>query len=106
MRRFTMMLAVIVAVGMTASAALAASAHFKDGSQPSFAKDSTTFVLTASGINLAGLGNGDLRIIINATGTGTAQCQNPGGQSKVPGQNPVAVNVSGTVDIAAHGIKN
>jgi len=101
-----MMLAVITAAGMTGSAALANSAHFKDGTQPTFTKDSTTFALTASGISLAGLGNGDLRIIIDATGTGHALCQNHGDQSKVPGQNPVVVNVSGTVDVPASAIKN
>jgi hypothetical protein len=45
-------------------------------------------------------------VTIAATGTGNAQCQNPGGSSKVPGQNPVAVSVSGSVLIPDDRITN
>jgi hypothetical protein len=97
MRRFTWIFALAVAVGMlAATTTLAASVHFKKPA-PSFTKNGD-LSLTSSGL-LTGLGNGDILVTIQATGTGGAQCQNPGGNSKVPGQNPVAVNVSGSVFI-------
>ncbi len=90
---------------VTSSVAHAGSVHFKKPA-PTFSKSSTTFAVTASGINLSGLGNGDIKIDISAVGSATALCQNPGGSSKVPGQNPVAVNVSGTVFIPGDAVKN
>jgi hypothetical protein len=86
-----------------APAAMAAKVHFKKPA-PTFVKNAD-FSVTASG-TLTGLGNGDIRVIINATGTGGALCQNPGGQDKVPGQNPVAVNVSGQTDIPNNQVTN
>jgi hypothetical protein len=103
-RTLIVLVAGLLTAALAASAALASSVHFKKP-LPTFSKGSN-FALTASGINLTGLGNGDLRIVIQATGTGSAQCQNPGGSSKVPGQNPVAVNVSGSVDVPASALVN
>jgi hypothetical protein len=104
--RLVLVTAIIgIMAAVSVQVASSASVHFKRP-LPTFSKDSSTFSLTASGINLSGLGNGDIRIIIEGTGTATAQCQNPGGQSKVPGQNPVAVNVSGQVDVPATSFPN
>ena len=89
----------------TSTAAMAGNVHFKKP-LPTFSKDASTFAVTASGINLTGLGAGDLKIDISAVGSATALCQNPGGSSKVPGQNPVAVNVSGAVFIPGDAVKN
>ncbi len=106
LRRAAIVLALAaVTILVTSSAAVAGSVHFKKPS-PTFSKDATTFAVTASGINLSGLGNGDIKIDISATGSATALCQNPGGSSKVPGQNPVGVNVSGTVFLPGNAIKN
>lgn len=106
LRRSISVVAIVIATGLfTASPALAGSVHFKKP-LPTFSKDATTFAVTASGINLSGLGNGDIKIDISAVGSATALCQNPGGSSKVPGQNPVAVNVSGTVFLPGDAVKN
>jgi hypothetical protein len=102
MRRLFIGLTVLLLVGMTATAALADSPHFKKGS-PTFTDNGTT--LTASG-DIAGLGNGDVRIRILATGTPTAGCVNPGTGEHRPGGQQPAVVVSGTQDIAGNQIKN
>jgi hypothetical protein len=99
-----MVIAILAVLG-TSSTAFASSVHFKKP-LPTFSKDATTFAVTASGINLSGLGSGDIKIDISAVGSATALCQNPGGSSKVPGQNPVAVNVSGTVFLPGNAVKN
>jgi hypothetical protein len=104
MRRFTWIFAFVLTAGaLAATSALAASVHFKKPA-PTFTKNSD-LSLTSSG-QLAGLGNGDVLVTIQATGTGGAKCQNPGGNSKVPGQNPVAVNVSGSVFIPSSQLSN
>jgi hypothetical protein len=106
LRRAAIVLALAaVAVMASSTTAFAGSVHFKKP-LPTFSKDASSFAVTASGINLSGLGNGDIKIDISATGSATALCQNPGGSSKVPGQNPVAVNVSGTVFLPGNAIKN
>ena len=99
-----MVIATLTVLG-TSSTAFASSVHFKKP-LPTFSKSATTFAVTASGINLSGLGSGDIKIDISAVGSATALCQNPGGSSKVPGQNPVAVNVSGTVFLPGNAVKN
>jgi hypothetical protein len=99
-----MVIAILTILG-TSSTAFASSVHFKKPA-PTFSKDATTFAVTASGINLSGLGSGDIKIDISAVGTATALCQNPGGSSKVPGQNPVAVTASGTVFLPGNAVKN
>jgi hypothetical protein len=104
MRRFTWIFALALALGtLTATSALAANTHFKKPA-PTFTKNAD-LSLTSSG-QLAGLGNGDILVTIQATGTGGAQCENPGGNSKVPGQNPVTVNVSGSVFIPNSQVSN
>ena len=100
-------LEVIVLSGLLAfgSIALASNVHLKGGAgaKPSF-RD-LGLALSASG-SLAGLGNGDVLVILSATANATANCCNPGGSCKVPGHNPAPVSVTGSESIPASEIKN
>lgn len=98
MRR-TATLALIV-VGVTAAIAVAASVHFKPRG-PNFKDNGTT--LTATG-TLAGLGNGDVTITLEATGVASTTGYNSGGNA-APGQN-VGVTTTANVTIPADKIKN
>ena len=102
MKRIVMgLLIALLLVSMVAPAALAASVHFKGGN-PTFTDNGLT--LSASGA-LAGLGNQDVTIMLSATGSGTALCTNPGGNT-APGQNKVPYTLSGSQTISASEIKN
>jgi hypothetical protein len=103
MRRVLLVLvAVLSAIALSATAALGASPHFKKGS-PTFTDNGNT--LTASG-DITGLGNGDVRILLRATGTPTAGCVNPGTGEHRPGGQQPAATVGGSQDIGGNEIKN
>ncbi len=92
---------IIVISLVLAATVLAANVHFKHG-HPLFTD--TGLSLESSGA-LAGIGNGDLLLILSATANVTATCTNPGGHQP-PGHNPAPVTVTGTESIPASETKN
>jgi hypothetical protein len=90
---------------LAASVVWAGSVHLKGGAnaEPTFDDEGVTLSSTGA---LAGLGNGDILVIISATANPTANCCNPGGECKVPGQNPAPVNVTGSQSIPESEFKN
>jgi hypothetical protein len=92
----------------SATAALAASPHFKHGGSPvcnvsGAGTNSSSTTCTAS---LAGLGGGDLVIRTTVSGSAVYQCQNGGGNI-APGQNRVLVGpVTAPTTIPSDQIKN
>src|SRR5712691_13150596 len=90
MRRISIVLAVLVAAAMTATAALATSAHFKKGGSPTctISGTGTTSTSTTCTGTLAGLGGVNLAINTTVEGAAVYQCQNGGGNT-APGQNRV-----------------
>jgi hypothetical protein len=103
MRRTSFIVLTIVAFAVATGTALAASAHFKHGS-PVFSADKSALTLSASGA-LAGLGNGDIVVKLDGSGTANTLCTNPGGSTKVPGQNP-NFSASGSGAVPASAVKN
>ena len=102
--RRVLLLAAAMVLLISAPAA-AASVHLKGGrnAEPSFTDNGLT--LSAAG-DLSGLGNGDVRVTLTATGQPTATCTNPSGQNQPPGHNPAEVTTSGSEAIPASEIKN
>jgi hypothetical protein len=82
----------------------AANVHLKGGknAEPAFYDYGLT--LEGSGA-LAGLGNGDVLITIEAMADVTSTCTNQGGNA-APGQNPAPITVEGSVSIPEEEIKN
>jgi hypothetical protein len=107
MRRILIALfAALLVSAVVVAGALAASVHLKGGknAEPTFRDLGLT--LRANGA-LAGLGNGDVEITLDALANATATCTNPGsGEHQPPGQNPAPVAVSGGVSIPEEEIKN
>jgi hypothetical protein len=104
-RKIGITIAVLTALALTVSVVAAGNVHLKGGknAKPSFTDNGLT--LTATGA-LAGLGNGDILVTLDATANTTATCTNPAGQTQPPGQNPAPTNVSGGQAIPADEIKN
>jgi hypothetical protein len=88
-------LIVLVVARLTATAALAASPHFKKNGEPSclIGGSAISKSVTCSGV-LAGLGGEDLEIDVTVSGFAVYQCQNPSGKNEPPGQNRVLVGRS------------
>jgi hypothetical protein len=103
MKRLSLTMLALLAVACITPAALADSVHNKK--DPACADNGLTASCTGS---LAGLGNYDILVKLTTTGYGDTNCTNPGGSSKVPGQNPglPIPNISGIQVIPASSIKN
>lgn len=89
MRRTLAVLAAVLMTALTGGVAHAANPHFIG--EPVITVDGTT--VNASG-SVAGLGNTDIDVTLEATGTAAIECTNPGG-NVAPGQN-TEIDVSGT----------
>jgi hypothetical protein len=100
-------LAVVLALGTTATAALAASPHFKHGGEPvCTVSGGTNSKSTTCSASLSGLGNETLVIRVTVSGFAKYQCRNQGGNI-APGQNKVLVGpVTAPTTIPADQIKN
>jgi hypothetical protein len=109
MRRvaIVVILSLVAALG-PASAASAASPHFKRGGSPTctITGTGTASTSTTCTATLAGLGNEDLLIDTTVAGSAVYQCQNRG-ENIAPGQNRVLVGpVTEPTEIDSDAIKN
>lgn len=93
---------VLLVVSFAPGVAYAGKVHFNKSNPPTFTSNGLT--LTASG-TVYGLGFGDVLVVLNASGDANLLCTNPGGSSKVPGQNP-NFSASGSGSFPASEIKN
>jgi hypothetical protein len=103
MRRTAVLLALCAFAVLGTGLAQASNVHFKSKGQPSF-RD-TGLTLRATGA-LTGLGNADVRVILEAVGQPIATCTNPSGANQPAGHNPAEVEVTGVQTIPADAIKN
>jgi hypothetical protein len=100
MNRKKRLIVAAVAALIAVPLAYAANVHFKRN--PTFTDNGTT--LTAC-FSLAGLGNQDVTITLNSSGSATTFCVSPGG-NEAPGQNKTPVHPSAQISIPATEIKN
>jgi hypothetical protein len=105
MRKILVLFTILLASIALVSIAYAVNVHLKPPNRPPIFMDNG-LTLTTLG-NLAGLGNGDILVTLDAEADATAVCINPGsGGNQPPGQNPAPVNVTGAQAIPADEIKN
>src|SRR4051812_41124432 len=105
-KRVIVLAVALLAFGATA--ALAASPHFKHGGSPvcTVSGAGTNTSSTTCTASLSGLGGGDLVINTTVGGSAVYQCQNAGGNT-APGQNRVLVGpVTAPTTIPSGSIKN
>ena len=107
MRRILLVfVAITAAVALAATAAFAASPHFKKGGEPVCTFSGTTSIPVSCTGTLAGLGNDDLNLHLSVSGFALYQCQNGGGNT-APGQNKVLAGpATSDTAIPADAIKN
>jgi len=106
-RLLAFLVALLVALLVTAPTATAASPHFKHGGTPvcTVTNSGSTSSTTCTG-SLAGLGNGDVDLSTTVSGSAVYQCQNNGG-NVAPGQNKVLVGpVTAPTHIPGTEVKN
>ena len=101
-RRALLGAAFVIALGLSATAVLAASVHFKQQRAPALTDNGLTATVAGA---LAGLGNEDVLITVTAEGVGSTVIISPGGNA-APGQNKVPFTLVGTQSIPASEIKN
>ena len=108
MRRTIFAVLVVAITGALATAASAASVHFKKGGTPTctISPTGTGSTSTTCTGNVAGLGNEDVDILVSVGGFAVFQCENKGGNLP-PGQNKVLVGPETTpTHISSGEIKN
>jgi hypothetical protein len=93
-----------VAACLFAASAYAANVHLKRGAKAEPAFTDLGLQLAAAG-ELAGLGAGDVVVLLTAQADVTATCTNKG-QNQPPGQNPAPITVAGSEAIPASEVKN
>jgi len=108
MRRISIVLAVLVAAALTATAAFGSSVHFKKGGTPTCTITGTggTSISTSCTGTVAGLGGENIKIELTTSGFAVYECQNNGGQTAA-GQNKVLTGPETTPTlISGDQIKN
>jgi hypothetical protein len=98
-------IAALTALGLLlGTAAYASSVHLKPPhANPTFVDHGLTLEVVG---NLAGLGEGDVIITLDADANVTATCTNPAGATQPPGQNPAPISVTGVEPIPEGEIDN
>jgi hypothetical protein len=106
MKRVLIVPLVSLMIAVMATAALAASPHFKRGGTPVCTFSGTNSVTVRCTGTLAGLGGENLLITVGVSGSAVYQCQNGGG-NLATGQNKVLVGpATTTTPIDSSAIKN
>ncbi len=107
LKRLFVALTALLLMVFVSGPAFASSPHFKKGGSPTCTiTSSTTSASTTCTATLAGLGGGDLDILLTTAGFAVYQCQNGGGNT-APGQNRVLVGpVTAPTHISGSEIKN